>query len=65
VNVNVANSSTHQVLLLDEAQSLLVTGQWRWRKLAQERKNLGAIVQAAAGQLADDERVHQNPPGLK
>jgi hypothetical protein len=61
VDVDVANSSTHQILLLDEAQSLLGAGQWRWRKLAQERENLDAIVQFAADQLAGDEKGASEP----
>ncbi len=65
VNIDKADALAMQAALLDESQNLIGFGHDRRWKVLQQIERDPPLGQTAAGDFADDERVHQNPAAFE
>jgi hypothetical protein len=65
MDVYVTESLGHQAVLLYELQDLLVLGLGGQGKKLQEREDFLPVLEIAAGQLADNERVAHHFPVIQ
>ncbi len=57
VNVEPSETGTHQAVVLDEREPLIVLDNRRLGKAAQEHQDLCTVAEVPTGELTDDERV--------
>lgn len=57
MDIDVAQTLSHQMVSLDKLEDLIVSGLRCQREGLQERKDFSSILNSAAGKFADDERV--------
>lgn len=62
VGIDPADPSSHEAPLIEEVHDLVVGGADGYGKCRQEIEDLAAVLEIAARELPDDERVNEHEP---
>lgn len=65
MNINPTQSLSHEAMVMDETENLIVVGYFHLRKRSYQRKNLQAIMNLPASQFSDYKRMSSNRTGQK